>query len=251
MNLVTLTGEFARAVAFDMPGFGRADKPEGFEYTVSGYARFLGGGLRNLGIKKAHLVLHDFGGPFGLAWAAGDPKAFASVVLINTPPISGYRWYFLAKVWRTPLAGELLQLSTTRWVFRLFIRRGNPRGLPEEFVERMWRDYDHGTRNAVLKLYRATDARATVPAPSSFFRELDRPALLVWGTHDVYIPTRYADGYRAAFPNAEIVYLEGSGHWPFMDDPEGVSRAVLPFLRSRVAGHAPESRPDRPGIPGE
>jgi pimeloyl-ACP methyl ester carboxylesterase len=63
---------------------------------------------------------------------------------------------------------------------------------------------------------------------------LDRPALVVWGAHDPYIPVEMAYRQREAFPRAEIEILDGSGHWPFADDPEGVGRVVEPFLRSVV-----------------
>jgi pimeloyl-ACP methyl ester carboxylesterase len=66
-DLVTRTGVFARAVAFDAPGFGQADKPRSFEATVPGYAAYIQGALSELGIERAHLVLHDFGAPWGFA----------------------------------------------------------------------------------------------------------------------------------------------------------------------------------------
>ena len=237
-DLVVRTGEFSRAIAFDMPGFGRADKPPGFDYTVTGFARFLAGALDALGVERVHLVVHDFGGAFGLAWAAEHPDAFASVTIVNAPTVSDYRWYLLAKVWRTPVAGELLHWTLTPPTFRWLLRRGNPRGLPDDLVDRMRRDYDRGTQRCVLRLYRATDAAHMVPAPPSVFRALDRPALIVWGEQDIYIPRRFAEQHRDAFPGADIVYLPASGHFAMADDPEGVADAVIPFLR-RVASGTP------------
>jgi pimeloyl-ACP methyl ester carboxylesterase len=110
-DLLERTGTFARAVATDMPGFGRADKPSGFDYTVQGYARFLAGALDSLGIRRAHLVLHDFGGPWGLTWAAANPDSLASVVLVNTGVLTGYRWHYLARIWRAPVLGELFPVE--------------------------------------------------------------------------------------------------------------------------------------------
>jgi pimeloyl-ACP methyl ester carboxylesterase len=234
--LISRAGNFARAVAFDLPGFGSADKPASFDYSVPGYARFVAGALRELGIERVHLVIHDFGGPIGLAWAATDPEAFASVVIVNAPPVSGYRWYLLAKVWKTPGAGELLHWTLTKPTFRFLLRRGQPKGLPREAVDRMARDYDRGTQRAVLRLYRSADAAQLVPAPASFFASLDRPGLIVWGRQDVYIPNEFAERHRLAFPSADIVYLPESGHFPMLDDPEATAEAILPFLRERVAG---------------
>src|SRR3712207_9222477 len=58
-RLLSRVGTSARAVAPDMPGFGDSDKPDHFVYTVDGYARHLHGLLDELGISRAHLVLHD------------------------------------------------------------------------------------------------------------------------------------------------------------------------------------------------
>jgi len=223
-----------RAVSFDLPGFGRADKPSSFPATVPAYATFIEEARRQLGIERAHLVVHDFGGPFGLTWAGRHPEALASVTIVNAPPVAGYRWYPLAHVWRTPLAGELLHLTLIKSTFVMLAERGHPRGLPAAFLDRMWRDYDRGTRRTVLKLYRATDARAMSPVPPSVFRELDRPALVVWGMHDAYIPRRFAERHREAFPNLTFVELPDSGHFPMVDDPDGLAGTVLPFLKQVV-----------------
>jgi pimeloyl-ACP methyl ester carboxylesterase len=155
-DLVAQVGAFGRAVALDMPGFGRAGKPDEFEYTVARYARHLGGALDQLGISRAHLVLHDFGGPWGLAWAAAHPESFASATLINTAVLLDYRWHYLARIWQTPILGEIFMATATRLAFGLLLKHGNPRGLPKAFVDRMYSHFDRGTRRAVLKLYRAT-----------------------------------------------------------------------------------------------
>src|SRR5438309_957945 len=89
-----------------------------------------------------------------------------------------------------------------------------PGSARSEFVERMWRHYDAGTRRTVLKLYRATDARRMVPGSPATLAALDRPALVVFGTHDAYIPLRYAAKHREAFPSARFVAMPRSGHFP-------------------------------------
>ncbi len=234
-DLLSRVAPFTRAIAFDMPGFGRADKPAAFDYTVGGYARFLGSGLGQLGVERVHLVLHDFGGPWGLAWAVRNPERFASVVLINTGVLLGYRWHYLARIWRTPIAGEAFQATTTRSGLRTALRHGNPRGLPRAFVDRMYDDMDAGTSRAILSLYRATNDPASAGRrQADALRSLERPALVIWGAHDPYIPVAMAERQREAFPSAEIAILDGSGHWPFADDPEAVGHVVEPFLRGEV-----------------
>jgi len=237
-DLISRVGEFGRAVAVDMPGFGRADKPAHFDYSVGGYARHLEGVLRQLQIERVHLVLHDFGGPWGLAWAVQHPARIASVTLFNIGILPGYRWHFLARIWRTPILGEFFQMTTTRAGFRALLKLGNPRGLPQAFVDRMYEDFDAGTKRAVLKLYRATGP-AEVAAFSTqviaALRPHDIPALVIWGELDIYLPSRYAEVQKEVFPRARIVRLPDSGHWPYADNPIEVAAHVVPFLRAHLA----------------
>ncbi|MGY1730078.1 alpha/beta fold hydrolase [Geodermatophilus sp. SYSU D01045] len=240
-RLVARTGVFARAVAPDMPGYGEADKPERFVYTVDGYARHLAAMLDALGVTRAHLVLHDFGGPWGLAWAADHPDRVGSLTLVNIGVMRDYPWHSLARIWRTSGLGELFMRTTSLRGMRMILGRGCPRGLPEEAVQRMYRSArDPGCQRAVLRLYRATDIAAHGEDLHRRLGDLDRPVLVVWGRHDPYLPVAWAERQRETFPSARVVVLDDSGHWPMLDDPVAFEHAVLPFLREvTAAGRVP------------
>jgi pimeloyl-ACP methyl ester carboxylesterase len=150
--------------------------------------------------------------------------------------LPGYRWHYLARIWRTPILGELFQATSTRLAFRLLLRHGNRPPLPRAFVDRMYDSMDRDTKRAILALYRATDDPGGEPARmlSAALRPLDRPALVVWGGKDPYIPVEQAQRQRETFPSARVVVLDRSGHWPFVDDLEGVAGPVLGFLREVI-----------------
>jgi pimeloyl-ACP methyl ester carboxylesterase len=235
-GLLQQAGSFARAVAPDMPGFGRADKPRDFPYSVAGYADFLDGVLGELGIDRVHLVVHDFGGPWGMEWAARNPSRVASAVLINTGALVGYRWHILARIWRTPLLGEVFQGTATRPLFRLLTNLGQKRKLPRSFLDHAYDvNFTRATRRAVLKLYRATpDPGGDGLRHAEALRPHDIPALVVWGARDPYIGVEVASRQQDAFPRAQVHVLEDSGHWPFVDDPDRTTQIVIPFLREQV-----------------
>jgi pimeloyl-ACP methyl ester carboxylesterase len=236
-DLLERVGEFGRAVAPEMPGYSGADKPRDFDYTVDGYARHLAGVLDELGIRRVHLVLHDFGGPWGLEWALSHPDAFASATLINTGVLIDYSWHRYARIWRTPLLGELFQATTTRRALRLLLGRENPL-LSREQIDRLYEQTrTWGTKRAILKLYRATPAKS-LGARAEPLRALDRPALVVWGSEDRYLPLEQAELQRRSFPSARVEVLEGHGHWVFLEDPERVASLVVPFLREQVGAGA-------------
>jgi pimeloyl-ACP methyl ester carboxylesterase len=234
--LVDAAGAVGRAVAVDMPGFGKAHAPAAFAYDVDSYARFLEAARGELGIERVHLVVHDFGGPFGLAWGLGQPDRWASVVLMNVGVMPGYKWHSLAKRWRTPVLGELLQAFIPRAAWRREMQKNNPKGLPGEFVDKMYDDYDRETRRTVLKLYRNTpDPGDRAQELGSALAKLHKPALVVWGASDPFLSVDYAEGQREFFDVQDVAILPESGHWAFQDDPERVRELVVGFLQRQLA----------------
>ncbi len=221
-----------RALAFDLPDFGETVAPAGFEHSVPGYAAFVDAALAALGVERVYLVLHDFGGPIGLAWIAGHADRLAGLTLIDIGILPGYKWHRLARIWRTPVLGEIFQGTATRPAFRFLVNRDEPRGLPRPFLEQMYDHYDRRTKRAVLKLYRATDDPGS-PDPELLAALRERGELLtlvIWGGGDAYLPSSYAERQREFFPTAEVNVLPHSGHWPFIDAPEEVERLLLTFL---------------------
>lgn len=234
--LLAAAGQAGRALAWDAPGFGKADKPEDFEHSVDGHAAFIDRALRELGVDRVHLVLHDFGGPWGLAWGIENPERLASVTLICTGVPIDYRWHRTARLWRTPLAGELAMATLTRTGFGASLRRSGPQRLPGPLVDRMYEDLDRATRRAILRLYRSADDPAgEAPRLVEALRPLDRPALVIWGERDPYVPAALAERQRQGFPSAEVHVLEQSGHWPFVDRSERVEGLLLDHLQRVTA----------------
>jgi pimeloyl-ACP methyl ester carboxylesterase len=224
-------GTGRRAVAFDLPDFGETVAAPGFEHSAPGYAAFLGTALAALGIERVHLVLHDFGGAIGLVWAEDNGERLASVTLIDTGVLPGYKWHRLARIWRTPGLGELFQAITTRSGFRWMVGRSEPRGLPRPFLDGMYDHYDRRTRRAVLALYRATDDPGSAAAGiAAALTPRDIPALVIWGAADAYLPASMAPRQRDVFPSAQIHVLAGSGHWPYADAPAEVEALLTGFL---------------------
>ncbi len=241
--LVDAAGELGRAVAFDLPGFGGAKAPAGFGYDVAAYAEFIEAARSELAIERVHLVLHDFGGPFGLIWGLQHAERWASVTLLNVGIMPGYVWHSMAKRWRTPVLGELTQAWIPRFGWRRVMQSSNPKGLPPEFVDTMYDNYDRETRNTVLKLYRATpDPGKTASELGPALAALHKPALVIWGAKDPYIGVEYAERQREFFDVEDVVVLPESGHWAFQDEPEQVRELLVSFLRRQLAGAAQPAR---------
>ncbi len=235
-DLVATGGGFARTVAFDVSGYGQSDKsaPPGVQ-TTDGVARYIQGLLGELGVKRAVLVLHDFGGVWGLQWAVAHAGALRGAVLIDGGVLFDYLPHPDAFTWATPGLGEQAMAATTRQGFVGRIKQANPR-TPEDFLNRLYDDYDRATRCAALRYYRSgsQNYQTIGPDQAAALRPLDLPALVVWGEKDPYVPVDQAEKQKRAFPSARVVTFPESGHWPHADDPEQTRAEVIPFLQPKL-----------------
>jgi pimeloyl-ACP methyl ester carboxylesterase len=213
-------------LAPDLPGFGRSGKPGSLRYTIDEYADFLEAFLALVGVERVHLVVHDWGA-VGLAFAQRHPERVERLVVIDAVPfLPGYRWHRTARIWRTPLLGELSMGTTSRRVLRLLSREANatPGPMPEEWIDSVLAHFDQGTQRAILRLYRGSPP-AVLEAAGARLAELRGPALVVWGRRDPYIPARFGQAYADAL-GAELIALEDAGHWPWLDRPDVIDRVV-------------------------
>jgi pimeloyl-ACP methyl ester carboxylesterase len=225
------TGGFAP----DLPGFGRSAKPANFDYSIPGFDRFLEAFVDHIGLGRFSLVAHDWGA-VALAYAQRFPERIERLVLfVCVPLLPGYRWHRIARIWRTPLVGELSMGLTTRWGFRQVSRESNmtPGPLPDDFIDAVWRHFDHGTQRAILKLYRSASEEVLARAGERL-GDIRCPALILWPTEDPYIPARFGAAYAAALGGeVRLEMVEDAGHWSWLDRPELIDKAAEFLLRSR------------------
>jgi pimeloyl-ACP methyl ester carboxylesterase len=208
-------------VALDLPGFGRSEKPMHFDGSIGAYNAFLQAFIAQLGWDRFNLVVEDWGA-LALVTAQELHHRVNRVVIINSVPLlPGYKWHRLARVWRTPLFGELAMGLTTKSIARRLTREARPNNaaLPEEMLDSIWEHFDQGTQRAILKLYRSAPPKVLEEAGERF-AQLTAPTLVIWGEQDPYIPTRFGALYSETIPNARLELLPDAGHWPWLDRPD-------------------------------
>jgi pimeloyl-ACP methyl ester carboxylesterase len=220
------------AIAIDMPGWGRSEHPDPgrFDYSMYGLSAFLEKCLDELGVTKRKLVVHDWGG-LALIGAQRRPELVEKLVVVNAVPLlPGYRWHWIAQLWRRKPIGEILNKTTTKGSLALLLRQasGDRRPMPADFVDLIWNHWDEGTQQATLALYRHADPARLAKAGSDL-NELTCPALILWGDRDPYLPTKFADAYAASLPSSTLQVVTAAGHWPWIDDVR-VIEDVLSFV---------------------
>lgn len=215
------------AIALDLPGWGRSERPDGFDGTMYGLASFFGRFLDVIDVDAYRLAVHDWGA-VALIAAQRHPERLRRLVIVNAVPLlPGYRWHWIARLWRRRGVGEVLNATTTRAGTALLLRQatGDRSPMSTQFVDTIWRYFDRETRRAVLELYRSAP-EAALAAAGSRVDDLDCPALVVWGVRDPYLPVEFGRAYRDRLPNAELVEAPDAGHWPWVERPALVDRIV-------------------------
>ena len=149
------------ALAFDLPGFGRSDRPDPdlFDHSIGAYANLIEELLEVVAPEGFRLVVHDWG-VLGLIAALRNPLRIKGLVVINAVPLSGdYRWHWIARIWRRRGLGEAVNAVNSRFGTAQLLRLARPgrKRMSPEFVEMVWSGWDAGMSRAVLGLYRSAD----------------------------------------------------------------------------------------------
>jgi haloalkane dehalogenase len=216
-----------RAIAPDFPGFGDSppDLPGTWERHMGALERF----RRELGIGRAALVMHDWGGLIGLRWACEHPDAVGALVISSTGFFPDGKWHGMARALRTPGEGEDLVDSLTREGFGQMMGAVS-RGLDKAAADEYWQALQTPEgRVGILDLYRSGDFEKLSPYQGRL-AELGVPTLILWGENDLFAPVAGAHRFGKAIPGAELVVLEGAGHFVFADEPGRAAETVSEFL---------------------
>jgi pimeloyl-ACP methyl ester carboxylesterase len=117
--------------------------------------------------------------------------------------------------------------------------RGSRRGVYVQAVARAMRPLQEAAaRRAFLQTLRAViDVRGQhVSAVDRLYLLGGLPTLIVWGERDQTIPIRHGIAAHERIPNSRLVTLPKAAHFPNIEDPEGLSAALLDWLDSTEPG---------------
>jgi haloalkane dehalogenase len=214
-----------RCIAPDLPGFGGTPLPASATFTLEEQGGFVRGVVDALGVKRVHLVVHDVGGAYGLAFAAMHPERLHSLTIMNTGFFPGFRWHFWARVWRTPVLGELVMKATPRALFVRSLKQGSPR-MPTEYAEHAFDAFDATTKAGVLRWYRAMDPKQWTGWDDKLFAAVKHvPRQVLWGDRDPFLPRSFADRFGGA-NGGDVKHFADAGHWVMLEEPAAVADAI-------------------------
>jgi haloalkane dehalogenase len=225
--LPALAAQGRRALAPDLAGFGdsKPDPPSTWERHVESIERF----RTAAGLERVALVVHDWGGLIGLAWACEHPEAVSALVISGTGFFSDGKWHGMAQALRTEGAGEEIMRTLDRAAFAGMLGQAST-GIGDDALDEYWKSYEGDVRRSgQLELYRSLDFEKLARYHGGL-AELGVPVLLLWGADDPFAPVAGAHRFERELPDTELVVIEDAGHFVFEDAPERCADAVTRFL---------------------
>jgi pimeloyl-ACP methyl ester carboxylesterase len=220
-----------RAIAPDLRGLGRSDRPEDVTtYSLQNAVGDVVGILDALGIEAADIVGHDWGAAVAWFTAMAQPDRVRKLVVLSVPhplaprtlrqrEMAWYQLFFqfqeIAEAW----------LQHDDWALFRELLRGD--GDVDRYISDLSRP---GALTASLNWYRANLA-PRMPGPPPNLRPVDAPTFGIWSTNDHYL-----DGERMKMSGRFVKgpwryeQIEGASHWIPLDAPDRLNELLIEWL---------------------
>lgn len=214
-----------RTYALDFWGFGESDKRRE-SYNVVDFVALVDQFMERLGIQSAPVIGHSMGGTVALNLALDRPNRVERVALVGSPiegkslnvflKLAGYPWIAFL-VWNSP--------GLLRAGIRIFA----------PWIAANWSDWYrllmHDLSKMTLEsfLWSINSLHHTNLQPR--LGNLRLPLLGAYGRGDRIVDPRQADLLRP-IPRARVEILNGSRHFPMLDEPDKFNSIVLSYLTS-------------------
>ena len=238
-----LSGHY-RSIAPDHIGCGLSDKPEvtDYDYRLRSRIDDLDNLLDALTIdEKITLILHDWGGMIGMAYALRHPEKIGRLVIMNTaaflPPFAKRIPVRLNIIRRSgPLAALAVLGFNLFAVGALFM--ASEKGLSADVKKGLTAPYNCW-KNRIATLKFVQDIPLVEKDPSyRLVKQIDDqlqtlsnlPMLICWGEHDFVFDHDYLAEWQRRFPQAEVHRFPGAGHYVLEDAPEKIIPLTQDFL---------------------
>lgn len=224
----------------DLLGHGASDKPRA-DYSVGGYANGMRDLLTVLGIDRATVVGHSFGGGVAMQFAYQYPERTERLVLVSSGGL-GPEVTPAIRAITTPGFHEIMGVLTlpgvrhvNTGILRALARTGVMQFRDLDEVADIYECFrDPQTRAATRHVVRAVvDWKGQIVTMSDrAYLTAAMPMCVIWGSDDLVIPVEHASNAAALAPGARVEVIPNAGHFPHKDHPQRFVKILRDFMRT-------------------
>lgn len=244
-RVAPLLGVDRRVLMPDLPGHGQSARPDA-AYALAWHARIVARWLQAVGIQRADVIGHSFGGGVAQMLLLECPERIRKLVLVAAGGLGkGVGWWL--RLASLPGVVEYLGQPFMALGTRLALRSPRDGVTPEDVRELSRLNSQAGSARAFARSVRdVVDWRGQRRNFRDRAKEIDKlPAILVlWGNRDEVIPIEQGRAFADSLPGATFIAFAGAGHYLHNQHPEAFVRAVRQFLDAPAApGPSPPHHP--------
>lgn len=219
-------GEFAgyRNLVFDLPRYGKSDKPVIKEPLFSYNARQVIAALKSLGVTKASFIGNSMGGATALRVATQNPAMVEKLIVMGSAgaipenePLTAPLLMMVDVFKNGPTRAKIDQIG------RSFVY--DPSMVSEAMIEERF--------NAMNDPELIASAKESLMKPESVVADLPSitaKTLILWGREDKVLPLAWAQPLIEKMPNAEARIVPHCGHWVQIEQRDWFNRQLTDFL---------------------
>ncbi|RMG82290.1 MAG: alpha/beta hydrolase [Bacteroidetes bacterium] len=219
-----------QVISFDLPAYGLTGPHPERRYTVPDYVEFVDAFLNKIGVDSCHMAGNSLGGDITWQYAAEHPEKVGKIILldpsgypVNRPPSLAFRLV------KKPLLKNILLKITPKSLVEKSLKEVL---YNDELAtdERITRYFEMAIREGNRQAF-ADRVLQVLPPDTLKVRTVQRPALILWGANDEWIPLEHAYKFKRDLPDAKLIVYEQCGHIPMEEIPEKSAADALQFLQ--------------------
>ena len=220
-----LTRGGIRVVTLDLPGHGISEV-KGEMHSMEYLAQAVHDGLAAIGIGHATIVGHSMGGYAALAFAELYPEACDGVVLFSSTPNPDTEQKRENRRREIALVRAGKKEALARVAPEAGFAADNRRRM-KEYIDDLAEQVAVTEDDGIVALLNGMIER---PDRNEMLRRSAVRQLFIFGRKDGYIPVEVAESLAASHPQAQVAWLEDSGHMGFLEEPERSAEILLQFV---------------------
>ncbi len=245
-NVLPYVTPHGRAIAMDLIGFGRSDRPP-LDYRFQDHYAFVEGFIEALGLEDVVLVLHDWGSALGLEYARRHPGNVRGVAFMEAIVPPAFPMHSIAEMgaaaalfvqFRDPSRGPRLLMEENLFIEQIMANATVTRSLGEAELDAYRAPFPTAESRFPIKVWpselpiEGEPARnvAVVERIGDWLESSDTPKLLLYARPGVLVPPAAADWMQANYRNLEAVFVGAGSHYIQEDQPETIGRNVAHWL---------------------
>ena len=232
-SLVEPLSQSHRVLAFDRPGIGYSERPGGAWCDPLCQARLIHGAVQAMGVSRAVILGHSWGGAVAMAYGLAYPDEVQGVLDLagaTHPWTTGASWYYelagkpiigplFVNLFAVPL-GRQMAGSTPEGVFR-------PNSAPEGFRAALGLDLLFRPASFTNNASDDRNLSAFLAQQRMDYPNFKPRLTIVTGADDPIVPPwNHARRLKAEVAQAELIEVPGIGHMPHYMATDQVIAAI-------------------------